>query len=347
MNGILLAEFRSRVEEIANYWLYLTSAARLSEGDLAEVSGGTLFLIRQMNSSVSPGLRKTFDYSSIVVALYGAIEDFVERLVERCVDVINDAAPTYQSLPSEMRRQHERLSIRLSERIDHPSYMGPLNLRTIIDNLNGCLTGQRNFRLNREAFALHTANVRNDVIRDMFKAISIPNIDSAVAAHRLTYDLLSELGRSQRDAHFYINDLASRRNVVAHGERPYDVISVSMMDEYFRAVDTYGQALYESAVLGIFALIGPVRSSPLGSPTATYRSGRVVCFQPEVAFDVKIGSRILWQSQKSWKIAQIDSLQVNREALECYAGEPRSKIGLGISRNGNNKARYWLLSDWA
>ncbi|WP_169807900.1 MAE_28990/MAE_18760 family HEPN-like nuclease [Actinomadura hibisca] len=346
MNGILLQEFHSRVKEIESYWQYLSSAARLSEMPFVGVSEPAETLVAKMASSVSPGLRKGFDYSTVVVALYGAIEDYVERLIEQCADNINSACSSYRHLPADLRKHHERLSLRLSDRVDHPSYSGPLNFRTIVSNLHSCLENDSHFRLNREAFSLHTANVRSDVVRDMFNSLSISNIDSAVAAHPLMQKLSIELGRSQRDIYFYINDLADRRNVIAHGERPYDVISSSMIGEYFLASKIFGEALYECAAIGVFEIGIPPKAIGLGRPTAAYQSGRVVCFQPSQSFELGIGDQLFWRSQKSWKTAQIRSVQVNRNEFKKFSGKSGDKIGLGISRNGNNVGEYWVVNNY-
>src|SRR4051812_31509461 len=98
MDGKLLLEFNSRVDAVESYWRHLTIAAQLAD------FGGTtepelVALISDLAKSVSPGLRKTFDYSSTVISLYGCVEDYVERLIEHCVEVVEHSTSNYSSLP--------------------------------------------------------------------------------------------------------------------------------------------------------------------------------------------------------------------------------------------------------
>jgi hypothetical protein len=346
MSAHLINNFRTYVEEIDDYRRYLTTAARLTETQVTEDIGSLRAHIDEMSAALTPGLRKRLNYSSVVVALYGVVEDFVERLIEYCVDVISASVRRYRDLPAAMRKNHERLSVKLAEQLGQPGYRRHLNLRTVIENLHGCLADQLEFRLNRDAFSMHTANLRHDVVRDMFAAASIPNIDQAVVSHPLTRELLTELGRSHGEARFYIDDLADRRNVVAHGERPHDVISVQTMSEYIRAARIFGEALYESALLGVCEIALPRAAVPMGKPTATYRSGRIVCLSPDVSAEVYIGDRVLWRTQERWRMARINSLQVDRQDLETVYCQPGSRLGIGVSSSGSSSAEYWVLRGW-
>jgi hypothetical protein len=345
MNGMIFRDFDSRVDEVECYWRHLTSAARMAEYAHA-TEPDLAALIAELAGSVSPGLRKTFDYSSMVVSLYGCIEEYVESLVEHCAVVIEQSFDSYMSLPEVLRKHHERLSLKLADQISQGYYRGFDSLPTVIDNLHRCLNNDQNFRLNVPAFSIHTANIRHNVVRDMFAAISIPNIDSAIELHPLTVELMYDLGRSRRDSHFYLNDLADRRNLIAHGERPSDVISASMMQEYFRATRVFGEALFEGALLGVLEFALPSFAASIGSPTRTFNSNRVVCFETPAQITLQLGDRLLWRSQQKWKMARLETIQIDRVEHASAFCPPGTRVGLGISAHGSSGAEYFRMQGW-
>lgn len=345
MNGVLLAQFRARISEIDGYRRYLAVAAQYSDSHPPQHSDGTPTVAGEMAQSVTRGLRKRLDYSSIVVALYGAIEEFVERLVEGCVTSMNESTQRYHDLPAQFRGHHEKLSVKLLDKIHQPGYRGHMNVETVVDNLHGCLSGRESFKLNQEAFSLHSANVRHKIVREMFALASIPFIDQLIAGHPLTQSLLTELGRSEGEPHFYLDDLAERRNVVAHGELPQDIVSLATLYEYVRAALTFGEALYESAILGVCDVAMPSIAVPIGKPTRTLRSGRIVCFQPGNAVRIRVGDRLVWRTQTRWRTAMVDTLEVDRspyEEIQCSSG---ARFGAGISANGSEASDYWVLPE--
>jgi RiboL-PSP-HEPN len=345
VNGRILSNFLERVDEVDGYRKYLTSAARLADDDSsADLDGSSIPELVSLSKSVTRGMRKRFDYASIVVALYGLIEDYVEQLVENCAAEIGASEKRYQHLPDSFRANHEKLTLRLLDRVMQPSYKGRLSRQIVVSNLNSCFVDRPSFQLNTEAYALHTANVRSTTIRDMFSAASIQSIDKSVADHRLTRELIDKLGISEGEPHFYIDDLADRRNVVAHGEIPQDVLSLRTLDEYVQAARVFGQAIFDSAILGITSAIPPASELSLGAPTATYRSCRVVCFRPANHVELTVGDRLVWKTDRGWRLATIQSLEVQKKAHPTVICNSGMAVGIGLSNSGNDKTEYWLVA---
>lgn len=346
MDDLLLRDFESRLDEVESYWNHLAVSARIRETARPPVDNSES--PPAGDATLSPGLRKVFDYASVIVALYGSVEDYVERLVEHCTVVLQRSADGYSKLPSALRKHHERLSIRLADQISQSSYRGVLNLQSVADNLSDCLADRNPFQLNTEAFAIHGANIRRDIVREMFSRLAIDQIDQAVESHHQVVSLMSELGRDSREIFHYLNDLAARRNVVAHGERPQDVISVGMMPEYFKAIRAFGAALFDSALVGLLNHITPKKLVSLGVPTAVYQAGRVVCFEAIGPLKLRIGDRILWHGKiDRWRTGRVGSLQINseaRESIECAAAGLR--FGVGMPVKAIRECEYWLVERW-
>jgi len=347
MDDLLLRDFERRLDEIESYWDHLAASARLRQ-EVCSITGLPDSVLESLRDDrLTPGLRKVFDYSSIVVALYGSIEEYVERLAEHCIEVLDRSVKRYSLLPLALRKQHERLSIRLADQIAQSNYRGYLSLQSVTENLSGCLADRQSFRMNAEVFALHGANIRLDIVREMFSRISIDHIDHAIESHHLVKELMTVLGRANSEISFYLDDLAARRNVVAHGERPQDVISLAMMPEYFRAIRAFGVALFESALVGMLALVRPAELVDMGKPTAVYKAGRVACFESEIPISLKIGDRLLWKGgQDNWKTARVESLQINKSEHQRIVCEVGVRFGVGMRTRAGKDSKYWLVERW-
>lgn len=300
-------------------------------------------LVEELGLSVSRGMRKRLDYSSLVVALYGALEDYVERIAEQCAEVLNGAVPRYLDLPESMRRCHEKGSLSLVEQVMRSTYTGQLTQRDLIANVHGCLEGQASYRLNVEAFSIHTANVRHGIVREMLARVCVEGVDEAVGSDIRTTELLDRYGRSGGEPHFYLDDLADRRNMVAHGEVPPDVLSLDVLHEYIDGLRLFGALLFERALCGVLHLTLPNAAVPLGRPTASYKSGRILCFCPDARFTLKLGDSLVWETGGGWRVSAIESLEVNRKPYSSLIGNPKDRFGAGIPVNGNGKAEYWVI----
>ena len=335
MNRQVLDAFERRVAEIEAYWVYLGSAAEARE--TSNLAAGV---------NLAAGLRKVFDYSSVVVALYGAVEDYVERLAEHCVEVMNNAFIRYSDIPLSTRKQHEKLSLKLADQVEQAGYRGHLNTGLVIGRLHGCLSDDAAYRINQEAFSIHGANIRRALIREMFAALGISNIDQAVVAHQSVSETMPTLGRYADDVFYYIDDLADRRNIVAHGERPQDVISTSLMPEYLIATQVFGQALFDCALLGLLEMRPPKVLVDLGKSTADYSSGEVLCFEPSVPFLVESGTRVIWQVNGRWRSDVVQTVQVEGQEVATLAGSPGTRFGARFSHKVRSRSNYWLISSW-
>lgn len=343
MDRLLIRQLHTRLDELDGYRKSLIATSRLAETDLSHVPRNIARLIEELSHSTTRGIRKRLDYSGLMVSLYGILEDYVERITEHGAEVLNSSVGRYKDLPKQMRDYHERLSLRLIEKIRHPSYAGVLTVDGVIANLHGCLSGDRPFELNVQAFALHSSNVRHATVREMLAGVAVHAIDDAVARDNRTRRLLESLGRSEGEPHYYIDDLADRRNMIAHGEAPPDVLSLSMISEYIRAVGVFCEALFDHTLLALCETAIPQNATPLGIPTRTYRSGRIVCFAPTNPFTVKVGDIVLWGTSDGWRLARIDTLEVDRNKLNHLVGVAETRFGAGIGANGHSRSGYWVI----
>jgi hypothetical protein len=343
VNRRVLRGFLTRLDEIDGYRKSLIASAKLAGMSAPESRPEVRGLVEELGHDVSRGTRKRLDYSSLVVALYGTLEDYVERIAEQCAEVLNGSVSRYLDLPESMRKFHEKGSLTLVEQVLRSAYTGPLTQRDLIANVHGCLEGRSPYRLNFEAFSIHTANVRNGIVRELLSRVGVEGVDEAVGSDIRTTELLNRYGRSDGEPHFYVNDLADRRNMVAHGEAPPDVLSLDVLHEYSEALRVFGELLFEKALCGVLNIAMPRTAVLIGNPTASYKSGKILCYSPSHAFSLRLGDSLAWETGAGWRVSVIESLEVDHKARNSLIGNPKDKFGVGISVNGNSKAEYWVI----
>ncbi|MDX9883477.1 MAG: MAE_28990/MAE_18760 family HEPN-like nuclease [Prolixibacteraceae bacterium] len=175
--------------------------------------------------------KRIFNYNTLIISLYGFFEKFIENILIQYIDKVNSIFQLYNKLPEIILRNHFKLSIDLLDKIQSPRYSGPLNKEVIIQRLHECININENFQLNKEAFSQHSANFRLQVLDDIFGRVGIESLSTILKKNekfstyiKAKYEL-SEINELTSDEIFsLLNDLAERRNEVAHGV-PSEILS--------------------------------------------------------------------------------------------------------------------------
>ena len=68
--------------------------------------------------------RRRFNYNSIIVSLYGYLEQYIENIISRTASLLNDIVPSYKHLSSQIQDHHLRLSLDLIRKLDHTRFRG-------------------------------------------------------------------------------------------------------------------------------------------------------------------------------------------------------------------------------
>lgn len=66
--------------------------------------------------------KRQFDYNSIIVSLYGFLEQFIESLIESYLKQLNIIIPLYAKLPEDITKNHIDLSVEFIKHIDELKY---------------------------------------------------------------------------------------------------------------------------------------------------------------------------------------------------------------------------------
>ena len=169
----------------------------------------------------SPSWRR-HAYAFAIVNTYGAHERFMRDLVEGAAGVYATSYQTYDQMPEDLQSSHLRFSVGHAREILEGRTNAGEDIKSVIGNLAACLAGSTN--LNRTALSSSSANFRVSVIRDVLLRIGL-RISTDEADWELREITRTDLNGLYGSASAVIDDLANRRNEVAHGN-DYEILDI-------------------------------------------------------------------------------------------------------------------------
>src|SRR5262245_18750387 len=142
MNAVLTA-IKTRVKDLRWHINALDIEWKL----LAAPRAGTPYTPRdeqaqrlQVHVGTGGAAERRFDYNSVVISLYGLLENYVESLLGGYLVALSVTVPQYADLPEAIRDSHIPLSTALIGRAGQSRYKGAVTAEGVIANLHGCLT---------------------------------------------------------------------------------------------------------------------------------------------------------------------------------------------------------------
>jgi hypothetical protein len=209
-------------------------------------------LAKVANLASLGAVKRQYDYSSIIVGLYGLFENYLESLLKSYLDVIQGMHSKYTDLPEKIRENHIAVTAVLLSKPDLQKFKNLVSPNALAANLHSCLSNSTDFKLNVEAYTYHTANFRAGTIDEFFARVAISGISGSVFRLESFSDFLVQyaperkiIPNVQQDLFPEINDLADRRNEVAHGSQVEELLSNSILLDYTRVIEAYGHAVYK------------------------------------------------------------------------------------------------------
>ncbi|MGK0271525.1 MAG: hypothetical protein ACI88H_002188 [Cocleimonas sp.] len=279
-----------------------------TENELHELI--TLHLNDVVKPSGTPS--KGFIYTNSIIALYGYLESFLEKLAEEFITSINEASIPVSALPTAIRDRHLELSMQFLTKIGKDRNQKDCDKknceRQVIENLHSFLQENKEYSLNSKAFTAHTANFRYELIQSYFAQVGVGKI----AERTLGFDdVTNQLALRQQQEptenkfalknwlEYELGELAQLRNEIAHGafERPTEsfdlIIERALFLKHFGAA--LASILYRSFEKVVFH--GKTRVV-IGNADRTFPHHRAFGFNgqalngTEELYTVKVGDEI-------------------------------------------------------
>ncbi len=301
--------------------------------------------------------RRQFNYNSIIVSLYGFLEQFVESLISAYIRHLNMTVPDYGSLPKQILENHINLSLKLITLSNQPRYRGKISSEQIISNLHSCLNKTESYKINEIVFTQHTANFRADVIQEFFSRVGVEGIlgrirSSSAFIHYLKSKHPDRNAEDIKESEYlyYLNDLAERRNEVAHGSLPEEVLSNDLISDYIDFLECYAEFLYEvvysEALSYMIKFLKEQRGVELGNAINIFRKGEVIGILVKNV-SMSIGDLIVAKTANSklpYLAGEIKEIQVNNvHHKEISVGSEGKEVGICVSFKAKENQKFFLI----
>lgn len=303
----------------------------------------------------SKTLHRKYNYISVIIGLYGAIEQYVEAIISSYSKVLPKICGKFDNIPEDIRVKHHELTVEYLSAIKQRRVHDPEDVNTVVRRLAQCRSRARIYEFNSRAFTLRTANMNFERVR-----LLANNLKIQVTPRRLVNTIsfssyyenkngvaLPAIGDTEAKAAFsLVDDLVSRRNRIAHGANSVDDIEdYPLLSERVDHLRMYGRALYE--IFEDHALricVEKSRTSTLGVPIRKF-SGNIVCFQLDDG-NISVGDVIIvMPSDDNFPAKQggILSLRVDNISHLNIVGSPGCLFGAKLPFNPSQTASYGVL----
>lgn len=199
-----------------------------------------LKLVREVTHSSVP-------YNAMIISLYGNVELFIDEIAEAYIDKIYKLVGKYSKLPKKMREKHEMTSgeyLYNSGRFNNYD----ITIEEVVSNLNECLQGKANAKMNMKMLLKHGGNLRSEQIFKFFIELGVENIKARFLQNETTVNAyanqkgisfddakarLSAQNKEESSINYFeeLDNLVEQRNQVAHSGRVDEKKSLNYIKE--------------------------------------------------------------------------------------------------------------------
>lgn len=243
-----LLQLEQGIAELEKYIDYNSACNRVisdSEGidNLAPESISNLLLL-----SADFRRKKIFEYNAYIISLYGLFERFLENIIEDYLKHICTILKLYSKLPSDLRKNLLSSNVDILRNLANPKF-NTISPAGFVQNLNKALTENKAV-INIEAFQHHPYNFKQSIIAEYFGKIGVNGISNSLKIYEPLKTVLEQ--KYGNPVHIesgiifkIIDDLAQRRNDVAHGVDNVELLNVTIIKEYTEFILAYCRSLYK------------------------------------------------------------------------------------------------------
>lgn len=332
-----ITRLHAQMKEVAEFLRFARNMERLRTRPSPHLRIPT-----EVASYVASAVWRRHTYAFSIVGIYGAHERFMREFISDAANTIAKIYGSYADLPSKFRRLHEKLSIERSRDILDGRVGEHDDFRLCLSNLHASLDGSMS--LNSEVFADSSSNFRWQVVQELVGRLDI-ELASPEQSETLKGIVVSELNGIYSTISGVVDDLADRRNEVAHGA-DFDILDSGTIVSILKAVYSFDCWLYREVAQSLMHTAIVKCGTELGHISKTYTSQttgiRSVASIPEISQSVRVGEKLyLLSRQVSRVVAQ--SIQKSKEDIDAAmpGGGP---FGIDFGVAVKDKARLFKLA---
>lgn len=339
--------FKEEIEQIENYLESVKCYNAILQLDVQKVDVSNEFkneIANLQNISRKINKRK-YDYTVIIVSLYGCFERYIEDFVKDYLMIVIGASKKYKELPETIRKKHIDLSVELMGKIDQPKYNNILTKEQIIKNLNDCIENNR-CMINYEAFCQHTANYRISIIGEVLKNIGLVDMVNGVKRNDILKEMyIKQNGECTYDSlkldiiFSFVNELADRRNQIAHGSIS-DILSFDLQMQMVEKMKVFVQEMdaigFEKALPYLVNM-----SYKIEKIYNENKKTKLLCFELKKG-TISKDAIIIKKLNNVYSYCKIESVEINKKRYNIYEAKDSTNVGVMLEKTRKLNEEYWI-----
>lgn len=287
--------------------------------------------------------KKVFEYNTVIISLYGYFENFLETLIQAYIINLQVFIKEFEDMPDVIKSNHTTLSAQLIQNLKLPKYMDITTEDEIVENMASCMK-KATFKIKTLAYTYHTSNFRSNSINEFFSKVGIENVSAQILKCYRFKKYLDENEIDNSIAFEVLDDLARRRNEIAHGSVS-TILQKGLLKSYVEYMDLYCEALIEVLNKSIYQvrLEKEAGLKNLQKPLHVYNNS-IICFSLNNVSLQK--GDIIVASDSNGEIrgfGEITSIKVDTEFKEDIHTKDELDVGLQVSFYAKPTFNYHLV----
>lgn len=348
--------FCKRLDSINQYINLLDSEKNFLKSALEDVEiQGKDYIIRIIED-IKANVNSQVIYNAIIISLYSCYENFIDNILIKYLETISSLGIKYEKLPKNIiDNQIVQLGNYLSNSNRYKNY--DLQYADVINNLNNCLNGESEYKLNARILITHSGNLGIDSLKTLFNQIGINNIFEKIKQNKSYEDYymlenevadVDELKRifgatEEKILFSILQDLVNRRNSIAHSWNEDDRLSIQTIQEkYIKFFSNFGKAIRDIIINEIYNIL--YENNLLYEFSTIHRviNNKIVCLNNGNQKITKNDYIYAVTGDNKTKTIKIINIQIDRNDVELVE-EIDTDIGIevdGYIKNGYKFYHY-------
>lgn len=349
----ILEDYLESLNSLSRYVSYMSSLRALTskeiEGRIVSRHARKINEIRLLMPGVVQ-LRK-FDYCSIVISLYGFFERFIEDVISLIVKEYCACSNSFGDLPQAI--QDNNLPFTLDFLSNKYNNAATEDAGKVVEGLSNCFNGSSAFLILDKAFNSHNTNFWVKTVRDFFGRVGVVNFEDKILRVPAMLDYLAykypDLDATGSKDQFkevfdYIDELARRRNDVAHGNVS-DIIKIEIIgSEWILFFEFYAIAVFELVASELVRHISTKFGVDCGKPIAVHNSN-IVCFEP-LNQALSLGDFLVAVPSNEngiWSVSAIESIEINGQGLDEIPDNNHERFAVKVNGRHKQVQNHYLI----
>ncbi len=292
--------------------------------------------------------KRKFEYKSIIISLYGVLENHINVWIQEHINNISNIYHDYSSIPEAIHKNHFNLSIKLISILNDKrlSKYNHINKNAILEKLNTCVNGSKEFELNAEAFIPVSGNLTHNSIDEAFKKTDI-NLNTDLIRSEEFVAFLETIidgniqNKKVEDLYATINNLVSRRNDIAHGNDTNNILSFSTLEDYIIFITEYCKAIFSIIQEKELEYELEYSYQKINIIKKVY-DGSILAFELEY-YKISIGDYLIIKTTDNHFIKkEILEIQIDKTKYDTIIANEKIDIAIKVEKTINENQEFYI-----